>query len=844
MARLLPPALTAAVLGLMLMIPAAAPAQAPPGPRPPAPAPGGRQEEELVEKVRKAIERGVKNLERQQLPDGSWEGLWLNVLADMKGGSTALVTLALLNCGVRPEDRSVARALDYLAKLPPEKTYVVGLQNMVFAEVRQEKYLPLIQRNADWLITHGIGWKVNGGRVVGGQLDGWSYPQNAAGDNSNTQYALLGLYAAKQAGAKIDDSVWAAIQEYYTRTQTVRNQTSGSWAYHNAAIGDRAASFTMTVAGVCGLYIAGMGREKSPQELDEATGVARKCGVYDENGAIARGTNWIAERFNFNEGKSQFYNFYGVERMGRLSGQRFIGKYDWYREGCKELVAMQQPDGSFTSRRGGIDAAGVIPTAFALLFLSKGRTPVLISKFAWGDFQDRNGAFVEVSRRTDPPGAVNWNRKHNDARNMVEYCSRELFKGHPLAWQAYDVRRQDLSDPNKLLDEVGTLIQSPVLYINGHGPFTLTGTQEELLKKYVEEGGFIIGEACCGDAEFTKSFRELAKKIAPGGNGLQKLDPAHAIWRSFHDVSPADFPDLEGLEKGCRTVMVFSPKPLAGYWEESRFVPEKGKPAKNQGERAFRLAGNIIAYATGLELPKPRLTHTKLADVKTEVLPRSYLKVAQLQEVVGQKEPDAPGAVKNLMQYLRSAARLEVVLDKEFLPPSNDNIFRYKFMYLHGRKPVQWDELAVENLRSNLQTGGILLADAGCNGVTRWREFDKSFRENVEKVFPGAKLEVIQPTRPDGTEEPLFKMAREAGLDIRSVKCRREKADGSGPESELRSYPPYLEGIRLDGRWVVVYSKYDLGCALEGHKSSDCLGHDRDSALKIGAAVVLYALKR
>ena len=60
----------------------------------------------------------------------------------------------------------------------------------------------------------------------------------------------------------------------------------------------------------------------------------------------------------------------------------------------------------------------------------------------------------------------------------------------------------------------------------------------------------------------------------------------------------------------------------------------------------------------------------------------------------------------------------------------------------------------------------------------------------------------------------------------------------------MRNYAPLLEGIKIDGRWVVVYSRYDVGCALEGHKSSDCLGHDKESALKIGAAVVLYALKR
>jgi len=42
----------------------------------------------------------------------------------------------------------------------------------------------------------------------------------------------------------------------------------------------------------------------------------------------------------------------------------------------------------------------------------------------------------------------------------------------------------------------------------------------------------------------------------------------------------------------------------------------------------------------------------------------------------------------------------------------------------------------------------------------------------------------------------------------------------------------------------VIYSKYDLGCALEAkHPSPDCLGHDHESALRLASAAVLYALK-
>ena len=56
--------------------------------------------------------------------------------------------------------------------------------------------------------------------------------------------------------------------------------------------------------------------------------------------------------------------------------------------------------------------------------------------------------------------------------------------------------------------------------------------------------------------------------------------------------------------------------------------------------------------------------------------------------------------------------------------------------------------------------------------------------------------------------------------------------------------PPVLEGIKYNSRWVVIYSKYDIGCALEKHQSTDCLGHDYASAIKLGSAAVYYAMKR
>ncbi|MBA4064769.1 MAG: hypothetical protein C0501_13855 [Isosphaera sp.] len=854
MSRFLLPAAFALALGLVPTVPTPPAAAAAPPPK---------VEEELVEKVRKAIDNGVRYLKKQQNPQGNWEGIVLGTLADLEGGTTALVTLALLNCGVKPDDPALVKPMDYLRQLSknPKKTYVVALCNLVFAEARDPKDLPLVQRNADWLIRTALGWEVDAVTgVPAGTLRGWSYPQNAIADNSNTQYALLGLYAAKQAGAKVPEAAWRGVQEFYARTQLTPpdNPQAGYWKYYNGMAGEgMPESISMSVAGVCGLLIARMGLDASEQKLDPATGVARNCGDYGagQNAALARGMNWVAEKFRFESPKSTFYNVYGIERLGRLSGQRFLGAHDWYREGCEMLVRIQEQgsDGSI-SRGKSIDGTAHLSTAFALLFLSKGRTPVLVSKFAWGDKQDLgNGVLVEVPHpdHKPPAGAANWNRKHSDARHVVEFSAREVFGNAPLAWQVYDARRRRFDDdggPNgrsgkeKVLEEVGVLLQSPVLYLNGHGPLVLTPAQEEILKLYVEEGGFLVGEACCGDPAFARSFRALVKKLFEGTE-LRKMPPEHAIWRMFPGVLPTDFPDLEVLDRGCRTVAVFSPSPLAGYWEEAKYMPKDATRPANRGEKAFCLARNVVAYATGMELPKPKLSKTVIVKGAETGVTRSHFRPVQL-KIAGDPEP-APGALKNLMGYLRDNARLEVALTSAVLPPSDvDQLANFKFMYLHGRKPLALTDEEVENLQGNLQTGGLLLADAACGGFDQWQAFDKSFRETCARLFPDRKLELIQPRTKDDKEDPLFKVAREANLNIGTVRCRRELPGGKGAEPELRNHPLHLEGIKIDGRWAVVYSKYDIGCAIEGHKAADCLGHDKDSAIRVASAVVLYSLKR
>src|SRR5262245_60415395 len=402
------------------------------------------EEQELVQKVNRAISRGVQFLYQEEGGKGNWETA-VGEFSGMRGGFTALATLALLNCGEKPEEKAIARALDTLRGIPPTKTYVVGLTTMVLAEARQKRDLPRIQENVDWLIKTAM--------RKGNRIWGWSYPGNTIPDGSNTQYALLGIYAGKQAGAKVDDATWKGIREMYLSTMRSDSDKIGSWAYMPDLRGGGEfgqPSFTMTVAGVCGLQMARMAMTESEQQLNATTGVAAKCGVYESNIPINKGMNYIADNFNFDKVpglKATYYNVYGLERLGRLTGQRFIGTKDWYWRGCEWLLAHQQKDGDWGEEALYYDKFKSLSTSFALLFLSKGRTPVLLSKLAYGAHtMDPSGVIIEQQQKGDPPGVVGWHRKQNDARNLVEFAGRELFHGTPLAWQVYDPRRGDFSN--------------------------------------------------------------------------------------------------------------------------------------------------------------------------------------------------------------------------------------------------------------------------------------------------------------------------------------------------------------------------------------------------------------
>jgi hypothetical protein len=309
-----------------------------------APVPKDKADDEFLKKADTARVKAVKYLKAKQDKEGSWEPVRMQEIVGQKGGVTALATLALLEAGVPANDPAIAKAVEFLLALKPDKTYVVSLQTQVFARVDAKKYVKEIQATTDRLLENA--------KYKNGKLQGWSYPMNEIADNSNTHFAIVGLHAAAQAGAKVDAEIWRKIRDYYAQTQ----QTNGGWPYHN--LGDTEATSSMTTAGLLALAIA-VKYDKNAKEPDPAFEKGMKC-LLNGDGLGA--------------GKSVAYDLFTVAELGRALGTDEFksGKLTkaWYREGVEMVAKGQQEDGSVKIGERGIDKSyPIYATACVLFFL-------------------------------------------------------------------------------------------------------------------------------------------------------------------------------------------------------------------------------------------------------------------------------------------------------------------------------------------------------------------------------------------------------------------------------------------------------------------------------------------
>jgi hypothetical protein len=191
------------------------------------------------------------------------------------------------------------------------------------------------------------------------------------------------------------------------------------------------------------------------------------------------------------------------------------------------------------------------------------------------------------------------------------------------------------------------------------------------------------------------------------------------------------------------------------------------------------------------------------------------------------------------VNLLRTASQGEMQLrtrvGTELVTISDPNLFRYHLAFMHGRQDFRLTPAERTRLREYLERGGTLLADSICASPG----FATAFRRELAAALPGKTLAGIP------ANDPLFTSAF-GGFDIRRVTLREpQSVDPTQPvAARNREIEPRLEGIQIDGRWAVIFSEYDISCALESHQAIGCRGYTREDAARIGLNVLIYSLNQ
>ena len=773
--------------------------------------------------VDRAIRRGIQWLYDAQNADLLWEEVPFNQrerMADRPdqiqpagarggqwGGLTALATYALLASGEDPENEKLARAINGLASAEITGTYALGVRAQVWLLLpRKREYQQAMRRD----------WQLLGQAIQGNNLNeraaGWSdanyglftyLPRESNGvDLSVSQYGVLGLWAANQYGAEVPPAYWEAMENAWLRWQ----QGDGGWAYFGNPRFDaehkKPTSLSITAAGVASLYI-------TQDYLHANEGI--DCRGNITNPAIERGLSFLQDGLPFlmrtrpvdtndellmakaNVWAFHYYTLYGIERIGVASGLKFLGDVDWYAQGANHLLGEQKDDGSW---------GNVSNTAFALLFLSRGREPVFMNKlgYAVGDAGNRE------------PGP--WNQRPRDVANLARYV-REVDE-RDINWQAINFGALKDADVPQVARE---LHDAPVSYLSGSWPLSFTDSEKAALKQYVLEGGLLLGNADCGQKSFADSFVALGEELfadaGSDGYKFRVLPDDHPIYSDgkFDLSQVRRKPRLLGLSNGVRELMVLIvDEDLARDWQLYN----------RSREGSFQLGTNVFLYAVDKQ-PQPFKGNTHLVDADPDAKTDRTLKLARL-GYAGNSDPEPAGWTR-LANVLRNEHGLELDVQTVDLADAAA-LDGYRVAHLTGTGEDAPTPEQFAKLKAFVEGGGTLLIDAAGGDAA----FAQAVEARLRSTF-GDAAKGLDEVLPIG--HPIY---RSLGEPIERVGYRlfaRRTVGGANT--------PRLRAIELDGRPAVIVSNEDLSNGLVGAPVGGVVGYDPADATRLASAVLLYA---
>ncbi len=188
-------------------------------------------------------------------------------------------------------------------------------------------------------------------------------------DNSNTQFALLALWAAQRYDVPMDRTLRLLVRRFQ-----VTQNANGGWDYwyflgggDNQANRGPGASPQMAAVGLLGMAV-GHGLAAP----NRGAGIRRQV----QDPSIVKGFIALNQHIGRPTGRMEghpqtnLYFLWSLERVAVLYNIDQIDGKDWYRWGAEILVANQQPAGNWKDGKYH-GASPVIDTCLALLFLQR-----------------------------------------------------------------------------------------------------------------------------------------------------------------------------------------------------------------------------------------------------------------------------------------------------------------------------------------------------------------------------------------------------------------------------------------------------------------------------------------
>lgn len=317
-----------------------------------------------------------------------------------------LILYTFITAGVPATDDRFQKLLQRVLTDEPTHTYRVSLQAMLLEELDRVKYQDRIALCAQFLVdnqcqngqwSYGEPTKMgkddsvaSGGRAGTSAIAvGKPAVQKritiraqrtgpADGDNSNTQYAALGLRACADAGIILPESVL----------------TRGERWWRTTILGSKKAGGNAVASG--GEEVQGWGYKKGDDPYNTMTAGGAGCLViYDyllhrdwkKNPKTKAAINYLAGSY-WLSGPPQgltpywyYYYLYAIERVGMLYDTALLGQKDWYLDGARWLLQQQDANGSWDGNKLFSNPSNkTFDTCFAILFLKKATKGLTVSK--------------------------------------------------------------------------------------------------------------------------------------------------------------------------------------------------------------------------------------------------------------------------------------------------------------------------------------------------------------------------------------------------------------------------------------------------------------------------------